>query len=123
MTYLDTNSLIRFFTNDDPQKALLVKKLLEKEKEILIPEVVFPELEYVLRKVYKARRKKIINAFKFLVSRPNIKLSQAAKKAVGLFETSKLDIADCLIVTHSLKGKLASFDKQLLSIKGVKKYW
>ena len=37
MVCLDTNSLIRFFTNDDPQKAQAVKKLLEKDiKEALL---------------------------------------------------------------------------------------
>lgn len=123
MTFLDTNSLIRFFTNDDFKKALLVKKLLEKEKEIFIPEVVFPELEYVLTRIYKAKRKKIITAFKFLISRPNIKLGKAVKKAVELFESTSLDMADCLIVAHCQQGKLASFDKQLLSTKGIKKYW
>jgi hypothetical protein len=32
-------------------------------------------------------------------------------------------MADCLIIANSLKGKLASFDKQLLTVKDVKKYW
>lgn len=123
MIVLDTSSLIRFFTNDDSKKALKVKKLLEEEKEIFIPEVVFPELEYVLKRSYKASRKKIVDAFKFLISRKNIKLNQKVKKAIGLFEITKLDMADCLITTHSLKGKLASFDKQLLLINGVKGYW
>jgi len=123
MVCLDTSSLIRFFTNDDPKKALLVKKLLEKEKEILIPEVVFPELEYVLIKLYQAKREKIVIAFKFLISRRNIKSSPVIKKAVEFFAASKLDMADCLIAARSLKGKLASFDKKLLSLKEVKKYW
>lgn len=123
MIYLDTSSLIRFFTNDEPQKALKIKKLLEKEKEIHIPEVVFPELEYVLSGNYKVSRKKIIEVFRFLISQPNIKLKQDIKKAVEIYQESRLDIADCLIAARSLKGKLATFDKKLLLVKGVKKYW
>jgi len=123
MIFLDTSSLIRFFTNDDPQKALKVKKLLEKEKEIFIPEVVFPELEYVLKGKYKAKRVEIIKAFKFLFSRKNIKLTVAIKKGIKLYENTNLDMADCLIAAHSLGRSLASFDKALLSIRGVKKYW
>lgn len=123
MIVLDTNSLIRFFTNDDPKKAVKVKKLLEEEKKIFIPEVVFPELEYVLRGSYNASRKKIIKAFKFLLAQSNIKLTQTTKKAVELFERTRLDMADCLIAGHSLKNRLASFDKKLLSVKGIKKYW
>lgn len=116
MVFLDTNSLIRFFTKDDLDKASKVKNLLEKEKDIFIPEVVFPELEYVLASIYKIERKKIIIIFKFLISRSNIKLSRIVKKAVELFGTTKLDIADCLIVSHSLRGKLASFDEELLKV-------
>lgn len=123
MICLDTNSLIRFFTNDEPKKALKVKNLLEKEKEICIPEVVFPELEYVLSGSYKLRRNKIVSIFKFLISRRNVKLGRTIKKAVEIFEKAKLDMADCLIAAHSLNGKLASFDKKLLSVKGVRKYW
>jgi len=123
MIFLDTSSLIRFFTEDKPKKALLVKELLEEEEKVSISEVVFPELEYVLEKTYKTKREKIVEAFKFLASRPNIKLSKSVKKAIGFFEETKLDMADCLIAAHSLKGKLASFDKKLLSMEGVIEYW
>lgn len=123
MICLDTNSLIRFFTNDEPKKALKVKNLLKKEKEIFIPEVVFPELEYVLAGTYKTDRKKIVEVFRFLVSQPNIKSGRILKTAVEIFERTKLDMADCLIAAHSLKGKLASFDKKLLLLKEVKRYW
>ncbi len=123
MVYLDTSSLIRFFTNDEPQKANKIKTLLEKEKEISIHPVVFPELEYVLSGNYGVNRKEIAKIFRFLTSRPNIKLSPEISKAVEVFEKTKLDMADCLIAATSLKGKLASFDKKLLTTKGVKKYW
>lgn len=123
MIYLDTSSLIRFFTKDDIKKALKVKNLLEKEKEIYIPEAVFPELEYVLTGVYKAKRLEVMKAFNFLISRSNIKLGMVIKKAVEIFSQTLLDMADCLIISHSLKGKLASFDKKLIKIKGVINYW
>lgn len=123
MIVLDTSSLLRFFTGDDPVKAEKVKQVLEKEKHIVVPEVVFQELAYVLRGNYKADRKKITEAFQFLLSRPNIKLGLVIKKALEIFEDSSLDIADCLIAAHSLKGKLASFDKELLKTPGVKSYW
>ena len=123
MICLDTSSLIRFFTNDDSVKAKKVKELLEKENNIGIPEVVFPELEYVLKGAYQTPRKKILEVFQFLISRSNCKLDSTVSPAVKLFENTNLDIADCLIVSHSLKGKLASFDRQMLAIKGVKKYW
>lgn len=123
MVCLDTSLLIRFFTNDDSVKAQKVKKLLEKESDIRIPEVVFPELEYVLKGIYNTSRKEILSIFRFLISRSNCKLNKAVSLAVKLFEIANLDMADCLIISHSLKGELASFDRQMLAVKGVKKYW
>lgn len=123
MVCLDTSSLIRFFTNDEPAKAQKVKLLLKKEKKVFIPEVVFPELEYVLSGKYKLTRDEIAKLFKFLLSRSNIKSKKYPKLALNIFESTKLDMADCLIAAHSLKCKLASFDKKLLLVSKVVNYW
>ena len=32
-------------------------------------------------------------------------------------------MADCIIVAQSIKGKLATFDKDMLAIKGVNGFW
>lgn len=119
---LDTSALIRFFTNDIPEKAAKVEKLLE-EKEVLVPDVVFPELEYVLTKGYSSPRNHIVTAFRFLSAQKNIKISSHVQQAIEFFANSKLDIADSIIAAHSLKTSLASFDKELLQSVGVKQYW
>lgn len=123
MTYLDTNTLVRFFTKDDQKKAAKVAKLLQTEKEIGIADVVFPEIEYVLKNIYGASRKEVIKAFQFIVALPNIKLSESIKKAVTLYEKINLDMADCMIVACSFEGQLASFDEELFKIEGVKSFW
>lgn len=123
MVYLDTNALVRFFTNDDPIKVAKVKLLLDNEKVIYVPDVVFPEIEYVLSNFYDTTRETITNAFQFIASLTNVKLPKYMKIAVALYEKTKLDMADCIIASESLKGKLASFDQRLLKTPGVKKYW
>lgn len=120
---LDTNSLIRFFTNDIPDKASKVKILFEKEKNLYIPEVVFPEVEYVLADQYGVSRERLITIFQFLSSQKNIKLSPHLKKAITIFEKTNLDMADCVIVSYALKGSLASFDTELLEVQGVRGVW
>ena len=121
--YLDTSSLIRFFTKDDESKASKVKEILEKEKYLIIPDVVFPEIEYILRRLYKTERTEIIKIFQFLTSLTNLKLSKTIKQAITIFETTHLDVADCLIAASSLGNKLASFDNDLLKTPGVTSYW
>lgn len=123
MVHLDTNTLIRFFTNDDPIKAKKVKQLLRDEKEIFVNDVVFPEIEYVLKELYSAKRERLIDAFKLIVSLPNITLSNTVRKAVLLYEKTNLSVADCLIAVSSFGEKLASFDIRLLKAPGVKSYW
>lgn len=119
---LDTSSLIRFFTRDIEEKAAKVKSLLETEK-VIIPDVVFPELEYVLMSQYSCTRDNLIEFYQFLTSQKKIQTSPAVKKAVGIFEKTKLDMADCIIAAYSLKGTLASFDRELLQVESVKSFW
>lgn len=120
---LDTSALIRFFTRDIEEKAQKVKKLLDSDIDIFIPDVVFPELEYILMKKYGMPRSKIIEAYLFLLSQENVKKSAYIKKAIEIYQKTKLDMADCIIAAESQKGLLASFDKGLLKASKVKPYW
>jgi predicted nucleic-acid-binding protein len=120
---LDTNVLVRFLTNDVPALAAKTEKLLNEEEDMSIPDVVFPELEYILLEKYGSSRAKISEAYKFLIEKPTIKASSSVKKAVSLYESTNLDMADCIIAVESLKGQLASFDRNLLKIENVKPFW
>ena len=120
---LDTSALIRFFTRDIEEKAQKVKKLLDSDIDIFIPNVVFPELEYVLIKVYGLKREDMNTYFKFLTSKNNLKTTKDIKAAVEIYQKTKLDMADCIIAAESLKGLLASFDKDLLKVTKVKPFW
>lgn len=120
---IDTNTLIRFFTDDIPQKADLVEQLLKEEKHVIIPDVVFPELEYILSGQYQFPKEKILNVFTFLASQKAISITTDVRTAISIYADSKLDIADSIIAAYSLKGKLASFDKDLLKIDNVKPFW
>ena len=123
MVILDTSALVRFFTKDIPSKAKQVKSLLESKEKIRIPDVVFPELEYVLlSKSYNATRNKILKAFEFLASRRNVSVSKEVKNGIDFYERTSFDMADCIIVIASLGNRLLSFDKKLLSVAGIKGY-
>ncbi len=120
---LDTNTLVRFFTNDIPEKAREVKNLFEKGEDLFIPDVVFPELEYVLGMQYAVSRAELIEKFEFLAAQEYITISSEVKRSLSLYTSSKLDMADCIIAASSLKGKLASFDRELLHVEGIRPFW
>ena len=116
MTVLDTSALIRFFTNDIPEKASVVKKVIDSDEKVLIPDVVFPELEYLLFvEVWKSSRQKVLQAFHFLISRKNTKVSVGVSIAVDLYSKTNLDIADCIIAASAIGNELLSFDNKLIS--------
>lgn len=123
MIILDTNAVLRFFLGDIPEQLSKVQHLLETEKSIYLPDVVLPEIEYVIFKKYGQNRDAAIQLFKSLVTLPNIKTTMQLKLAVRIYEDSKLDMADCIIAAYAQKGKLASFDKDLLKVSGIKGYW
>ena len=115
--------MLKIIYNDQPIKAQKVVRLLKSGLPIFVNEVVFPEIEYVLRKVYKAPRGKIIASYKLIASVSSVKISKVVRRAITMYEKTSLDMADCIIATERLKGKLASFDERLLKTPGVKKYW
>ena len=123
MIVLDTNVIIRYLVKDDEIRAEKAKLLLEQGKELVIPDVVLPEIEYVLRKLSKATHRELIKTFKFLKSLRNIHLTKEARDAIAIFDKSKLDMADCIVAAYSMKGSLASFDKDLLGLGGINPFW
>ena len=120
---IDTSALVRYFTKDEQDKADLVEEMLEKEARLYVPEAAFPELEYVLGKQYAVDREGICLSYRFLNDQKNIRLTTQTRIAIEIYLRTKLDMADCLIAAHSVKGKLASFDRDLLKLKEVKPYW
>ena len=120
---IDTSALVRFLTDDIPQKANLVEKLFKDKKDIFIPDVVFPEMEYILIQKYNYPREKLLDIYTFLSSRKNIHVTKETKNAITIFKNSKLDMADCIIAAYSMKGSLASFDSGLLGIAGISPFW
>lgn len=122
MIILDTNSFIRFFTRDVESQALQVVELFESAEELAIPDVVFPEIEYVTKSQYRYTKEKIIELYEFMTT-GRFRINAQIKTAIQIYKESNLDIADCIIAAYSLGNRLASFDRQLVKIKGVKGFW
>ncbi len=123
MIILDTNTLLRLITKDILKDAVKVKDLVSIEKELSIPDVVFPEIEYSLIKFYQYSHPQIANVFGYLNGLPNLEISVQVRSAIKLFSETKLDMADCIIAAYAKGQTLASFDKELLKLSGAKKYW
>lgn len=118
MIVIDSSALIRLFTNDIPTKATIVKNLLQSDEIVVIPDIVFSELDYVLcGKVYRLSRKEILVAFRFLLSLKRALISKEVKLAVALYNKTKLDMSDCIIVASSFEHELLSFDEEMMKVQ------
>lgn len=123
MVIIDTNCLLRFFLHDNKKQSNKVRKLLEAEETIYLPESVLPEIEYVMKKVYRQNKTTILDAFHYLVEQKNISMSKEMQYAIQVYQNYNIDFVDCLAAAHSLGNKLASFDKKLLKVDNITPYW
>ena len=122
MKTIDTNYLVRLFTNQPNEMAR--KALIDLENseqgEIFLPDFVVSELIYVLEfhKELSYKRAEIIEGVSLILSHPawrvDIELHNLALKMYS--DNSKLDYVDCLIIglykLKRVKG-VFTFDKQV----------
>ena len=112
---LDTNTLVRLLTNDDPIQARRVADAIEAAPACFVPITVVLELEWVLRGAYRLPREVIIRAFQGLIGIRHLHLEQEDQVLQALEAYALgLDFADAL---HLLRSEgcsaLLSFDQAL----------
>lgn len=106
----DTNTIIRYLLNDDPQLYLKAKKFFEDvkngEAKAVILESVIAECIYVLMKIYRVPKDKaagtLINILRYkgIVNKDRRELIQA----LTLFTERELDIVDCILYSKAMSG-------------------
>ncbi len=123
MVVVDSNVLLRFFLEDNIDQFQKAKKLLMGEKDLFIPESVCAEVGFVLEKVYKFPRARIVDVYRVLLSAISIRVPSEIPFAVTLYEESSIAIVDCIAAAHAQGNKLATFDKKLLHQSKTTPYW
>jgi predicted nucleic-acid-binding protein len=118
MISLDTNVLIRYVTNDDPDQAQRAADLLAGDQQIFVPRTVLMEFEWVLRAVYGLGRPAILEAFRQVLGLPSIRIDEPALIALTLERYERgFDFADAL---HLLGARSATplytFDRRFARI-------
>jgi predicted nucleic acid-binding protein len=98
--FLDTNVLLRYFTNDDPAKAQAALALLQRvergdERVIVSPMVVF-EVVFTLQRGYKMPKADIRRLFWRILALRDVQLAEKAifKAAFDLYVDKNISFAD-----------------------------
>jgi predicted nucleic-acid-binding protein len=116
MIGIDTNLLVRLFTNDDPVQAKYAEKLIENNV-IFIPKSILLETEWVLRYTYELSSVVIQKAFENLLGLPHITVEDPASIIkIMQWYSQGFDFADAIHLgsSNSVTDKFATLDKSFI---------
>ncbi len=103
MIGIDTNVLVRYLTNDEPEMADRAERLLEREcnpdRLGFVNAVVLCEVAWVLRRRYRFGREPIAAAVEALLRAPLLAVEHAelAELALRDYRAGRADFTDALI--------------------------
>lgn len=119
MIAADTNVLVRFLINDDPDQNRRAKNLFDKNR-IFISATVLLETEWVLRGAYGQTCARILESFQALLGMQGVAVEDAGRLAGALvWYESGLDFADALhLASASAAQTFATFDRRLIRRAG-----
>ena len=77
-TLVDTNVILRFLLNDNPNQAQEAEDLFEKAEnnQLEIPDIIIAELIFVLLSVYKLSRRDIVEKIRAVVEHPKFMVNK-----------------------------------------------
>lgn len=119
MIGLDTNVLVRYLVDDEPDQsqraAALIDRALEDGERLFVPQVVLCELAWVLGSAYRYPAAAIAATLSDLLRARQLAIEDldTARRALDRYAESGADFADHLIVERCLASgcdRVASFD-------------
>lgn len=114
MKALDTNILVRYYTQDDPRQAKIALRILKEEEALFVPRTVLIELYFVLRygKQYHFEPAQINAVLQHLLGLVNVTIEQADAVETALrYHQQGIDFADALHLASSQHcSALLTFD-------------
>lgn len=128
MIGLDTNVLLRYLVEDDPDQTArvvsFIDEALESGDRLFVAEIVLCEIVWVLDSVYEFSRGRIAAALGDLLRTRQVVIENpdAARRGLDLYAAGKADFADYLIFDRCRSNgceRLASFDGDLAGEDGV----
>ncbi len=107
MIGLDTNVLVRFLVNDDPEQSRdashVIAEARKRGEPLFLNGIVLCELVWVLTSFYRLPRRTISDALEkiLLAKHFEIEDKRLAWLALGDYKTSQADFADCLVAAKN----------------------
>ena len=124
--FVDTNVLIRHLTGDPPAQAKRATRYLKGAGELLLPDLIFAEVAYVLESFYEVARSQVAGSLRAILAFPAIRVLDAEllQRVVEVYEVHRLDFADAYLVASAERtgvGIIASFDRSIDRVASVRR--
>lgn len=120
---LDTNILVRHFTNDPPGLAARAGSFLRAAEGLFLVDLVVAEIVYVLESYYEAPRAAVAKHVRSALGSPRIDVADAPVlwRALELYEFQRLDFPEAYLaaLAEATGASVASFDRSLDRIDSV----
>jgi uncharacterized protein len=133
--FLDTNIIIRYLTQDDPDMAVRARQLLKQVEAgsvtVVTSESIVIEAVQVLssKALYKQPRPKVASDLATILSLPKLKLAnkRTCLRALTLWAnaSASVDFVDTLSVAHMEQGRIstiATFDQDFDRFPQIRRY-
>jgi predicted nucleic-acid-binding protein len=126
VTYLlDTNVLVRHFTDDPPDLAARSRTFLRTADGMFLADLIVAEIVYVLESYYEARRSQIADHVKSALTSPRIDVADLPVlwRALELYEIERIDFPEAYLaaLAEASDSAVVSFDRSLDRIETVER--
>lgn len=123
---LDTNIPIRHLTGDPPAQARRATAFLGRADELVLVDLVFAEVIYVLESYYERPKSEVARLARSLLAMDSIVTADhdVLLRSLDLYELEKLDYAESYLVALAETSgieKVASFDRRLDRVETIER--
>lgn len=120
---LDTNLIIRFLVNDNPQKVSRIEKLLiDKNNTNILLDTIVAEIIWVLGSYYSLKKSEVIEKIRALIHVDTIDCNAVLiNKALSVWEENNISYIDSYLVAVANLGNITlfSYDDKFTSISSI----
>lgn len=125
---IDANVILRFLTNDDPERATKCAQLLENvelnRQQVRLPNLVLADVVWTLEKYYKQPKEKIADMMASIVNLKGLRCSnkETVLLALRLYVEHNVDWTDAFVASQLLATKtpaIYSYDRDFSRIQGI----
>lgn len=120
---IDTNLIIRFLVNDDPQKVTRVEHLLkDKNNKNVLLDTVIAEIIWVLNSYYSIEKEEVAEKIRALIHVDTIECNAfLINRALNIWEKNIISYIDAYLAAVAELGNMTlyTYDKRLGSISTI----